>query len=86
MCDVLLAVGDGCQLLQSDPTTHLLTYYTHDRHLVVNVTCRHGYRFLDNNKWQMIRCYGTSWSGTVPMCRRTSDARKKCFIQFIGIG
>lgn len=71
------AVGDGCQLLHSDPTVHLLTYYMHDGHLVANVTCRHGYHFLDDDKtWQLIHCIGTWWSGAVPICVQTSDASK----------
>ena len=74
---VLTAVGDGCQLVQSDVTSQLLTYYTLDGHLVANVTCRHGYRFQDDdNTWRVIRCVGTSWSDTVPMCRHTSDSCK----------
>ena len=78
--DDLAAVGDGCQLLQSDPTKYLLTYYyTRNGHLVANITCHHGYRFLDNTRWQVLRCIDTSWSGTVPICLQASDRRKMRF-------
>jgi len=70
---VLTALGDGCRLPHSATAAHLLTYYTYDGYLVANVTCRHGYRFPDDRKWQVIRCIGTSWSSAVPTCRQASD-------------